>query len=241
MRKRTSLIGPIILVLLLSLIPNAAAHWNYKNYLYLLKIDSYVDPVTAGEIGSVTVKVGANAAVDVHVELKGSFSWGEWAFSSVVIPLKSKSGTVTGEVGVPYKTLIEPISCFYYYVYVTLRDDSWNPKAWGLVQKVEVNPPSEVSHKELVALMSHLKWLVHTSSLSEGIKNSLFSKLEAAGWNIDTAYDTDDLKKLNGAIGSLEAFINELESSNEASSYSDSELWEEQAEFIIERIELVIG
>ena len=47
--------------------------------------------------------------------------------------------------------------------------------------EVHPSPPEEVSHDELVAYMSHLKWLVDTSDLSGGIKQSLLSKLEAAG------------------------------------------------------------
>lgn len=172
------------------------------------------------------------------MELKGHFSWGEWTFSSVVINVERGIETVTGEVDIPHKTLIEPASYFYYYVYVTLHGDSWSSQAWGLVQTVTIVPPSKVSHKMLVDLMSHLKWIVRHSPLSKGIKNSLFSKLEAAGWKMDSAFSSGIMKRLNGAIGSLKAFINELDSSNEASSYSQSELWEEQAEFIIERIEL---
>ena len=241
MRKRIVLMGPFIIMLLLSLIPSVVAHRDYNNYLHSVYMVSYLDPVTAGGVGSVKVELGANTDVDVHVEFKGHFSWGEWTYSSVVIPIETGVHAVIGEVVVPYKALIDPASCFYYYVYVTIRDGSWNSQVWGLVQEVEVNPPSEVSHEELVALMSHLKWMVHTSSLSEGIRNSLFSKLETAGWKIDSAYATGNLKKLNGAIGSLESFFNELDSSNEAASYSDSEIWKEHAEFIIERIELAIA
>lgn len=241
MRKRIVLMGPFILMFLQSLIPNVVAQLDYSNYLYSLDMVSYVDPVTAGGVGSVKVEVGANKDVNVHVEFKGHFSWGEWTFSSVVIPVGAGVQTVTGEVSVPYKTLIEPASHFYYYVYVALRGESWSPKAWGLVQTVDVIPASEVSHEELVALMSNLKWRVHTSSLSGGIKSSLFSKLEAAGWKIDSAYASGNMGKLKWAIGLLKAFLNELDSSNEASSYPDSELWEEQAEFIIERIELAIA
>jgi hypothetical protein len=77
--------------------------------------------------------------------------------------------------------------------------------------------------------------------LSEGIQQSLLSKLEEAGDKIDSAYETGDTNKLLGAMGSLYAFINELESNNEAEAHPDSETWEEQAELITERIETVLS
>jgi hypothetical protein len=132
-------------------------------------------------------------------------------------------------------------SIFYFYVYVTLPGDLWGSSAWGLAQTVALEPASEVSHEELVACMSQLKWLVDTSSLSDGIRNSLFSKLEEAGDKVDSAYESGDINKLLGAMGSLNAFINELQSINEAASHPDSETWIEQAEFIIERIETVFS
>ena len=232
------MVWSFVFILLLPLLPRVIATWDYSNYLYSLDIVSYVDPVTAGGIGSVTVEVGANTDVDVYVELKGHFSWAEWTFSSEVISVDPETRTVTANVGVPYKTLIEPASCFYYYVYVTLQGDQWSPQVWGLVQTVTVNPPSEVSNEELLALMNYIKWEVYTSSLSHGIKNSLFSKLESTGNSIDSAYGSGNLKKLNSAIGSLKAFNNELNSNNEASSNPDSTLWAEQDDFIIERIKL---
>jgi hypothetical protein len=240
-RRSYIFVWSFILILLFPSISRVDATGDYDDYIYSLDIISYVDPLTAGGTGSITVKVGANTAVNIHVELKGHFSWDEWTYSSDAISVEAGTRTVNGEVTVPYKLLIEPASCYYYYVYITLRDDSWNSQAWGLVQKIEVIPPIEVNQEELLALMSHLKWLVHTSTLSEGIKNSLTSKLEVTGWQIDSAYETDLFSKLNGAIGSLEALINELNSNNEASTYPDSELWEEQAEFIIRRMEQATG
>ena len=75
-----------------------------------------------------------------------------------------------------------------------------------------------------------------SSGLSDGVRNSLFSKLEEAGDKIDSAYESGDMNKLLGAIGSLDAFINELQSDNEAASHPDSKTWEEQAEYIIDRM-----
>jgi len=89
--------------------------------------------------------------------------------------------------------------------------------------------------------MSQLKWLVDTSSLSDGVRNSLFSKLEETGDKIDSAYESGDMNKLLGAIGSLNAFINELQSDNEAASHPDSEVWKEQAEYIIYRMKTVVS
>jgi len=143
-------------------------------------------------------------------------------------------------VNASYKTLIEPASEFYYYIYVTLPGDEWNPSAWGLTKPVTVLPPVDVTRDELLSCMSHLKWLVDTSTLSDGIKQSLFSKLEAAGLKIDNAYATGNLDKLPEAVGLLEGFINEIESDNEAASYTDSETWKEQAGYIINRVEAAV-
>ncbi len=89
--------------------------------------------------------------------------------------------------------------------------------------------------------MSQLKWQVGTSSLSDGIRNSLLSKLEEAGDKINSAFESGEMNKLLGAVGSLDAFINELQSNNEAASYPDSEIWKTQVEYIIERTETIFN
>jgi hypothetical protein len=235
----------LILVLgFIFIIPNSTAtitEWDYSNYLYSLEITSYDDPVIAGQSNQITVEIGAITDVILHIEFKGKFPWGHWTFSSCEIQLEDGLNTIAYEVNVPYKTIIEPASSFYYYVYVTLPGDPWGSSVWGLAQTVILEPPSEVSREELVACMSHLNWLVDTSSLSDGVKNSLFSKLEEAGDKVDSAYESGDMNKLLGAIGSLNAFINELQSNNEAASHPDSETWREQAEYIIDRIETIIS
>ena len=221
------------------IVPSSTANvskWNYSNYLYSLDITSYDDPIIAGQSNQIMVEVGANTDVILHVEFKGEFQWGHWTFISCDVQVEEGLSTVSCDVDIPYKTIIEPASSFYYYVYVTLPGDPWGSSTWGLAQTVTMAPPSEVSHEELAACMSQLKWLVETSSLSDGVRNSLFSKLEEAGDKIDSAYASGDMNKLLGAIGSLNAFINELQSNNEAASHPDSETWKEQAEFIIERI-----
>jgi len=160
--------------------------------------------------------------VVLHVEFKGEFPWSHWTYSSCDVQVEEGLSTVSCEVNVPYKTIIEPASSFYYYVYVTLPGDPWGSSAWGLAQTVTLEPPLEVSHEELVACMSQLKLQVDTSSLSDGVRNSLLSKLEEAGDKIDSAYESGEMNKLLGAIGSLNVFINELQSNNEAASHPDS-------------------
>ena len=215
--------------------------WNYCNYLYSLEITSCDDPVIAGQPNQITLEAGANTDVVLHVELKSEFPWGHWTFSSCEFQVEEGLNTVTCHVDVPYKTIIEPTTSFYYYIYVTLPGDPWDPSTWSLAKTVTVEPPSSVSHEELAACMSQLKWSVHTSDLSEGIKQSLLSKLEEAGDKIDSAYESGEMNKLLGATGSLEAFINELQSNNEAALYPDSETWKKQAEYITDRIEILIG
>jgi len=232
----------LLILSFLFIVPSSTANmseWDYNNYLYSLDITSYDDPVIAGQPNQITVEVSANTDVVLHVEFKGAFPWGHWTFSSCEVQVEEGLSTVACEVGVSYKTIVEPASSFYYYVYVTLPGDSWGSSVWGLTQTVALDSPSEVSHGELVACMSQLKWLVETFSLSDGVRNSLLSKLEEAGDKINSAYESGEMNKLLGAIGSLNAFINELQSNNEAASYPDSENWEEQAEFIIERIETI--
>lgn len=236
----------ILLLILgfISIIPGSIAteeEWDYDDYLYSLDIVSYDEPITAGQTGSIKVKVGANTDVVIHVEFKGEFSWGHWPFYSAEIPVSSGVSTVSAEVNVPFKCLIEPVSGFVYYVYVTLPGDEWSQSAWGLAQSITVTPPEEVTYDELVVCMSHLKWLVDTSSLSDGVKNNLFSKLESAGLQIDRAYGTGRMGRLHGAVGSLGSFINGMVSDNEAAAYPDSGFWKDQASYIIERIETVIS
>jgi hypothetical protein len=213
--------------------------WDYTNYLYSLEIMEYDEYITAGQSGSINVIVGANTAVVLHVEFKGSFDLGHWVYHSKISLLESVFTETVTTVDVPYKALIEPASEFYYNVYVTLPGDEWSPQAWGLAESTLVSPPEEVCHVELVAYMNHLKWLVDTSELSGGVKQSLFSKLEAAGSKIDMAYTSGNLNKLHGTVGSLNSFINELNEDGEASTYPDSAFWMGQAEYIVERIELV--
>jgi len=243
MKARVILV-PILILITASFIQGTKANeveWNYGNYLYSLEIISLEDPATAGHTASLTVEIGANTDVVLHIELKGNFDWGSWTFSSTEIPIESGVTRVTGDLDVPYKTLIEAESYFYYYVYVTLPGDGWTASAWGLMETVTVDPPSEVIYDEFVSCMSHLKWLVDTSSLSDGVRRNLFEKLELAGLKIESAYVSGNLNKLNGAKGALRAFIQKLESDSEASEYPDSRLWGAQACYLIQRIDVALS
>ena len=206
-----------------------------------MKIESYDDPAIAGQSNQITIEIGSNTDVFLYVEFKGEFSWGHWIFGSCEIQVEEGLSMVSCDVDVPYKTIIEPASNFYFYVYVTLQGDSWGSSVWGLIKTVTVEPPSDVSHEELVAYMSHLKWLVDTSSLSKGIRDTLFSNLEAAGNDIDTAYGSLNLNELQGAICYLNSFINIIGSDSEAATYPDSTLWMNQANYIIDRMQIVVN
>ena len=185
----------ITLLLLLSgivfLAPTASSEestWSHDDYLYFHEITSFDESVVAGEMGALTVEVGANTPVVVHIEFKGRFSWGDWVFHSSEAQVGAGESTVVGEVYVPYKVLIEPASYFYYYVYVTFPLSPWSSDVWGATQNVSVMAPDDVSHEELVAYMSHLKWLVETSSLPPRERGRLLSRLDSAGDMIDSAF-----------------------------------------------------
>lgn len=237
----------ITLLLLLSgivlLAPAASSEesaWSHSDYLYLLEITSFDEPVVAGEMEALTVEVGANTPVVIHIELKGRFSWGDWVFHSSEVQLGAGESTVAGEVYVPYKTLIEPASHFYYYVYATFPLNPWSSDVWGVTQNVSMMAPEDVSHEELMACMSHLAWLVETSSLPPRERGRLLSRLDSAGDMIDSAFEVGgNLNKLHGAVGQLQAFIGKLTDDDDLSAYLDAGVWVEQASFIVERLSSV--
>ena len=70
---------------------------------------------------------------------------------------------------------------------------------------MSVMTPDDVSHEELVAYISHLKWLVETSSLLPRERGRLLSRLDSAGEMIDSAFEIGgNLNKLHGAVGQLQ-------------------------------------
>jgi hypothetical protein len=161
-------------------------------------------------------------------------------FHSSEVQIGAGESTVLGEVYVPYKVLIEPASYFYYYVYVTFPLSHWSSDVWGVTQNVSVMAPENVSHEELVTCVSHLAWLVETSSLPPRERGRLLSKLDSAGEMIDSAFEIGgNLNKLHGAVGQLQAFIGKLTDDDDLSAYLDAEIWIEQAYFIIDRIHSV--
>lgn len=232
----------IFLGLLLSgiafLTPTASSEtstWSYSDYLYRLEISSFDESATVGEINTLTVEVGANTPIVVHIELKGRFSWGDWVLHSSNVKVGVGESTVVGEVFIPYKTLIEPAS-YYFYIYVTFPLSQWSSDVWSITQNVSVKPPKDVSHEELVAYMSHLKWLVETSFLPPREKGRLLSKLDFAGERINLAFEVGgNINKLRGASGQLRAFIGII-ADDDLLTNPYAELWIKQASHIVERI-----
>ncbi len=242
--KAREAVSLLLIMSFVFIVPSSTANmteWDYSNYLHSLEIAYYDDPVIAGQSNQITVEVGANTDVVLHAEFKGEYPWGHWTLGSCDVQVEEGLSTIACDIEVPYKTVIDPVSSLYYYVYVTLPGDPWGSSTWGLTQIITLEPPSVVSHEELAACMSQLKWQVGTSSLSDGIRNSLLSKLEEAGDKINSAFESGEMNKLLGAVGSLDAFINELQSNNEAASYPDSETWKTQVEYIIERTETIFN
>jgi hypothetical protein len=166
------------------------SEWDYDNYLYSLEILSCDDPVMMGLPGSITVEVGANTAVSLHFEFKGSFWWGEWMYASEKTTVKQGTSVITGEVEIPLKTLVDPTCIFYYYMYVTFPDMDWTPGAWGQAREVMLLLPDEVSLDDMIDLVSHLKWKVETSELQDMVKQSFLSKLDRVEDRIVEAYET---------------------------------------------------
>lgn len=202
-----------------------------------MEISSFDEPVVAGEMGELTVEVGANTPVVIHIEFKGRFSWGDWVFHSSEAQVGAGESTVVGEVYMPYKVLIEPASSFYYYVYVTFPGSLWSSDVLGVTQNVSVVAPEDVSHEELVACVSHLAWLVESFSLSLRERGRLLSRLDCAGDMIDSAFEVGgNLNKLHGAVGQLRAFIGMITDDDDLSAYLDAGVWVEQASFIVERL-----
>ena len=67
------IIVPLLILVIISFTQRARAEdveWNYSNYLSSLEIISFDDPVTAGGMASISVEVGANTDVVLHVELR---------------------------------------------------------------------------------------------------------------------------------------------------------------------------
>ena len=166
------------------------SEWDYGNYLHSLEVLSCDDSVTMGLPGSVTVEVGANTAVSVHFEFKGSFWWGEWTYISEEIVVKQGTSVITGGVEIPLKTLVDPTCRFYYYVYVTFPDADWAPGVWGQAREVTLLLPDEVSLDDMIGLVSHLRWKVETSELPDRVKQSFLSKLDRLEDRIVEAYET---------------------------------------------------
>ena len=116
--------------------------WSYENYLYSFKILAYDDPITPGQACEISLEIGSNTDVEVHIELKGKFTWGDWTFSEVVHPIQVGTSTITQSLEVPEEIIYEETAGYYYYAYVTLPTGSWNSQVWGLAQNVDISNES---------------------------------------------------------------------------------------------------
>jgi hypothetical protein len=114
---------------------------SYEDYLTSIEILKCDATVETGENGSITVKVGVRTEVDLYIELKGEYPWGHWTFSSEVVALEPGVSVLREEFHVPPRSLDEPASTYYVYVYATLPGDPWSFEAWGEIREVEVVPP----------------------------------------------------------------------------------------------------
>jgi len=117
---------------------NNNGDWSYDNYLNSFQVLAYDDPIIPGQACEITMEIESNTDVEIHVELKGIFTWGDWTFSKVVQSIQEGAITITQSLEVPEEFISEEITGCYYYVYVTLPQDSWNSQVWGLTQKVDI-------------------------------------------------------------------------------------------------------
>jgi hypothetical protein len=207
------------------------SEWDYDNYLYSLEILSCDDAVIMGLPGSITVEVGANTAVSVHFEFKGSFCWGDWTYTSEKTTVKQGTSVIKGEVGIPLKTLVDPTCRFYYYVYVTFPDMDWTPGAWGQAQEVTLLLPDEVSLADMIDLVSHLKWKVETSELPDRVKQSFLSKLDRVEDRIIEAYETGNEDRVYRFLEFLLVLKQKYCGENNHSSTFYQDLMAEQVEY----------
>lgn len=140
--KKIFLTGSLVILFFIPVLIAGAQvcqiEYDYSNYLYSLEIVSYDDPIRFGEKGSIIAQVGANTAVTVHFELKGSIPCDDLVLSSMECQVEQGKWEVEGTIDVPSEDELESASYLYYYVYVTLPEDDWSPKSWGLVQKVRM-------------------------------------------------------------------------------------------------------
>ena len=187
----------IVLTSLITPITEAIqSQWGYDNYLYKLSTISYEDPAEAGRMNSIQIQVGANTEVTAHIEFKGHYSWGEWVYESKEIQLDAGTSTFTTEVEVPFKTIVEPTCIFYYYIYVTLPGESWTPNCWGLRADSQLALPAEISLEDLRSMMSHLAWMVETSTLCEEVKKDLLSKIGDLAEYLEALFIQGDVDKI---------------------------------------------
>lgn len=209
----TSVITPFI--------ASGNVEWDYSNYLYDLRIECFENPVQAGRTGFITASVGANTAVTAHVELKGSYSWGEWTYDLKEIQLSPGESEFIVELCVPSKLVVEPICLFYYYVYITLPGEQWDPECWGLTTELDIIlPAADISLEGIDLMMSHLVWKVESSKLSEIIKKVLIKKIERLWETLRDLYYQDDFEKIYEILEFILNLKNKLCSGDfEASDY----------------------
>ena len=182
----------------LMLLPVLLAHsftWSYSNYLYELSVDTD-DTLNVGGTKTVSVNVGANTDVVVHVELKGDFTWGDWIYDSKEVPVSTGESTITVTLDVPIKLIVEPSNDFYVYAYVTLPGDIWNHQLWGIRKDMSLQLPDTISLEDMTAILSHLKYKVETSGLPPGIETKVVERLDELSYRLEDEYSPEMSGKL---------------------------------------------
>ena len=198
----TSVVAPILYA--------DQVEWDYNSYLYLFDILEYDEPLTAGRTNHISIQVGANTQVTVHVEFKGSFSWGEWTFYSQEIPMEAGLTTLGVDMEMPIKTIVEPTCTYYYYTYITLPGDGWAPYVWGLTRYISVAPPSDILIEDVRLMLSHIAWMVVTSEIPTPISTVLLSKLDSLRWELEYRFSVGDVEEIQRAINRLITVKNRL-------------------------------
>lgn len=249
--KWALLIGVLALLMaMMAVTPAQGFYWEI----------TYPPQITVGDQATVEIYIETDDAVDLHVAFKGCFRdppnyWTDhWTYDEKIMPLGAGMiYTVEFPFMIPYNLCVEKdaypkfqAQYYYFYLFACESGGGWGPGIpsqsggpGGAWTTYDPDSPNHVVYPDLdyrrllTTAIGMIKAKIIPSDLRKGIKQSLLAKLENATKLIDKAYDQGNLHRLNGARGMMEAFVNELNSNNEAAQWSKAGECIDLANFII--------